>query len=169
MSEQLKALRELHLGRRETDDHAALLLSVAEEAVETRRGLSMRGVGGAPDWAGYETALWDISEDLRAYLRGKRRLRGQCPLFDAVAQIVSDPRYGKGRENFVLVLGQFGGAAYTDTIAAGLGDPDVAAHALSALRRLKDDRFLPEAKAIAADPPSGAARLEARKYLKVFG
>jgi hypothetical protein len=129
----------------------------------------MSGVSGAPDWLGYETMLWEHSVDLRQYVRTRRKLRGSSPLFDAVAEIVCNPAYGKGRQYFVLVLGQFGGAEYTDVIAGLLGDPEVEAHALHALRNLKDGRFVEEARTLAENPSSGAARHEARMYLKVFG
>jgi hypothetical protein len=162
-------LRAIHRGERSDDDHAQLLLEVAEEAAATKRGRSMPGVNGAPDWLGYETMLWQHSEDLRQYVRTRRRLRGSSPLFETVAEIVRNPAYGKGRQNFVLVLGQFGGAEYTDVIAGLLGDPEVESHALRALRKQKDGRFVEEARAMAENPSSGAARHEAHKYLKIFG
>ena len=163
-------LRRIHRGEQkaEVEEHAALLLEVAAIARERLTGLSMGGIDGAPDWLGYESQLWEISEDLRQYLRTRRRLRGQNALADAVAEIVADPAYGKGRQNFVLVLGRFGGPAYADLIARGLDDPEVCAHAIYALRLQKDDRFVEQARRMLADPPSGAARTEARKYLKRF-
>ena len=163
-------LRRIHRGEQRVavDEHAALLLQVAAIARERLTGLSMGGIDGAPDWLGYETQLWEISEDLRQYLRRRRRLRGQNALTDAVAEIVANPAYGKGRENFVLVLGRFGGPAYADLIARRLDDPEVCAHAIYALRLQKDDRFIEQARRMLADPPSGAARSQARKYLQRF-
>lgn len=167
-SAQRAQLRAVHRGQADVPDHAALLLRAAEEAKETLRGISMPGVAGAPDWYGYETALWDVSEDLRAYLRSRRAIRGRHPLFDAVAKIVADASYGKGRENFVLVLGQYGGHHYADVIATGLGDPDVSAQALHALRKMKDGRFVQLARRLENDPPTPATRTEARSYLRAF-
>jgi hypothetical protein len=163
-------LRRIHRGELEVDaeHHAALLLRVAAIARERLTGLSMRGLDGAPDWLGYETQLWEISEDLRQHLRTRRRKRGRQPLMDAVAEIVADPAYGKGRQNFVLVLGRFGGPDYADLIARGLDHPDVCAHALHALRLQTDDRFVAQARRMLARPTSGAARDEARRYLKRF-
>jgi hypothetical protein len=167
-SRQRAQLRAVHRSQAEVPDHAALLLRVAEEAKETLRGLSMPGVAGAPDWHGYESALWEISEDLRAYLRSHKAIRGRHALLDAVAEIVADSSYGKGRENFVLVLGQYGGHHYADVIASGLGDPNVCAQALRALRKMKDGRFVHTARRLENDPPTGATRTEARSYLKAF-
>jgi hypothetical protein len=165
-SRQCAQLRAVHRGQAEVPDHSALLLRVAEEAKETLRGLSMRGAAGAPDWYGYESLLWEISEDFRAYLRSHKAIRGAHPLFNAVAEIVADSSYGKGRQNFVLVLGQYGGHHYADVIATGLGDPDVSAQALRALRKMKDGRFVQLARSLENDPPTPAARTEARSYLR---
>jgi hypothetical protein len=81
MTSSLRAeLRAVHRGQTEVPEHAALLLGVAEEAKETLRGLSMAGVAGAPDWYGYESLLWEIGEDFRAYLRSRKAIRGAHPL-----------------------------------------------------------------------------------------
>ena len=118
MSTGHRELRAIHRGEvRVTDaEHAALLKSVARVARDRLRGVSVAGVGGGPDWLGFETELWEISEDLRAYLKNRRRIRGVHPVLDAVAEIVADASYAKGRENFVLILGQYGGAAYAATL-----------------------------------------------------
>lgn len=158
----------MHRGQADVPDHAALLLRAAEEAEETLRGVSMPGVAGAPHWYGYENALWDVSEDLRAYMRSRGAIRGRHPFFDAVAKIVADAYYGKGRQNFVLVLGQYGGHHYADVIANGLGDPDVCAQALCALRKMKDGRFVHTARRLEDSPPTRATRTEARSYLRAF-
>jgi hypothetical protein len=169
MTSSLRAqLRAVHRGQTEVPEHAALLLRVAEEAKETVRGLSMQGVAGAPDWYDYELLLWEISEDFRAYLRSRKAIRGAHPLLDAAAEIVADTSYGKGRQNFVLVLGQYGGVHYADVIASGLGDPDVSAQALRALRKMKDGRFVEEARSLENDPPTPATRTEARSYLRAL-
>ena len=68
----------------------------------------------------------------------------------------------------MLVLGQFGGDHYADVIAARLGDPDVSEHALHALRKLKDGRFVETARKLENDPPTGATRTEARSYPRAF-
>jgi hypothetical protein len=149
-------------------EHARLLSSVAQLAVERLRGVSMKGVTGGPDWLGFETALWEISEDLRAYLKAHKRIRGKHTLLDAVAAIVADASYRKGRENFVLVLGEYGGWAYADSIAQLLDDADVSAQVLAALRKLKDGRFLRQARELEAQPPTPATKREARKYLKAL-
>jgi hypothetical protein len=87
---------------------------------------------------------------------------------NAAAEIVADPSDGKGRQSFVLVLGQYGGRHYADVVATGLGDPDVSAQALRALRKMNDGRFVHEARSLESDPPTPATRTEARSYLRAL-
>jgi len=128
----------------------------------------MAGVGGAPDWLGYENALWELSEDLRALLRRERATTAPSPLMDAVAKLVADVRFGKGRQNFVLVRGEFGGPEYREDLAVLLDDDDIQAHVLSALVSISDGRHVVRAEKIAVSARSVAARRAAKRYLKRF-
>jgi hypothetical protein len=168
VTDDRRTLRAVHRGEAEVADHGGLLLRTARDVAEHARGVSMRGVAGAPDWLDYEMVLWHTSEELREYLKARRKIRGSQPLFDAIAELVQDPAFGKGRQNFVMVLGQYGGLDYADVIAGLLDDPDVSAQALHALRKLKDGRFVDAARRLEADPPYPAARREARAYLKAL-
>ena len=165
----LQALRQVLKGQSDGEDLPALLRVVAQDARASLPGVSMKGAGGAPDWAGYESFLWEVSEDLRQYVKKRRSIRSDHRVWAAVAELVADRSYGNGRENFVLMLGQYGGSAYADLIAEQLDDPAVSAHAIRALRLLDDGRFVDQARTLEAEPPTGAARFEARKYLKKFG
>lgn len=41
------------------------LHELPEVYVKTLTEVSMKGVDGAPDWTGYEIALWDLNEKVR--------------------------------------------------------------------------------------------------------
>lgn len=119
-------------------------------------------------WKDYESLLWAMGESIRQVLRRKRRLRGSERIWQEVRGICVCDGYGKGRESFVMLLGQYGGQTQSATLAGLLDDPDVAGHALYALRLLKSPagafaarRFLSHSKPW--------IRQEARKYLAKIG
>lgn len=132
-------------------------------------GVEMPGVQGGADWYGYEMRIWELSELLREYLKTKRRLRGSCGVFDAVADIVKDSRFGKGRQNFVLVLAQYGGSSYASTIAGTLDDPELMGHAVKALAELREPGYTEQIKGILERSRVGWIRKASKQYLHIVG
>jgi hypothetical protein len=142
----------------------AALLFVAEDWRVTRTGLSMAGVDGAPDWLGFETGLWRLSERLRPVLSARKDWRSESPIMQAVLQLCRNQSYSKGRQNFVLMLGDFGGANEATTLGDLLTDTDVQGHAIKALCKLRDGRFRAVVERVM---PSlqGWSKSAAKKYL----
>lgn len=130
--------------------------------------VAMRGQLGAPDWKGFELHIWNLGESLRLFLKRKRLWRGRGPLLDAVAKLVSDSRFGKGRQSFALLLGDFGKREYGDVLGRALGDKEVWGHAIKALTKAKIPGFAAEVAGVQAQE-KGWIRSAARKYLQSFG
>ena len=133
---------------------------------ETGGEIEMLGVRGAPDWLAYELRLWELSEVIRTYLKLRRGIRGRCALLDVVTEIVTDARYGKGRQNFVLVLAEYGAGPYLHVIGGLLDDPEVCGHAVKGLTKLKEPGYAEKVESILSDSKVAWIRAAARKYLK---
>jgi len=146
------------------DELAQALRIIAAHQYETRPGISMKGVAGAPDWKGYETGIWKLSEKVRALLKKRLDVRGKQPLLDVVAELAQTKRYGKGRQNLVLLLGEYGKEVYGDVLGRLLSDDEVYGHALKALQRARIGGFADRAREIAARERTGWIRTAARKY-----
>jgi hypothetical protein len=140
------------------------VLVVAENWRVTRTGLSMAGVDGAPDWLGFETALWRLSERLRPVISARKDWRSGSEIMHAVLRLCRNQSYAKGRQNFVLTLGDFGGANEAAILGDLLTDTDVQGHAIKALCKLRDDRFRAVVERVM---PSlkGWSKSAAKKYL----
>lgn len=132
--------------------------SIALTAVE------MRGQLGGPDWKGFERRIWDLGESLRLFLK-KTRWRGTGPLLDTAAKVLLDRRFGKGRQIFATLLGDFGGQAYGDALGGVLQDKEVWGHAIKALTKARIAGFAAEVAGVQAQE-SGWIRSAARKYLQ---
>jgi len=145
---------------------ATALIVTAENLRETRTGLSMAGVDGAPDWLGFETALWKLSERLRPVFAARKDWRSGSEIMNAVIHICCNQNYAKGRQNFVLMLGDFGGTSEAIELGKLLSDTDVQGHAIKALCKLRDDRFRASVESLM---PSlkGWTKSAAKKYLSL--
>lgn len=143
------------------------LLIVAENWRSTKMGLSMAGVDGAPDWLGFETALWKLSERLRPAVSARKDWRSGSEVIRAVLHLCRNQSYAKGRQNFVLMLGDFGGADEAAALGDLLTDSDVQGHAITALCKLRDNRFRSVVEKVM---PSlqGWSKSAAKKYLAVL-
>lgn len=127
--------------------------------------LSMQGVRGAPDWYGFETAVWQLSEGMRKVLRKNKKVRGKSDLLETFARIATDKRFGKGRQPLVLMLGDFGRQMYSSIIAQLLEDEDVYGHAIKALLRDKAFEYSTQVTEIYESTKVGWIRATAKRYL----
>jgi hypothetical protein len=87
-------------------------------------------------WHRYEFLIWGIGESFRKVLKQHKNLRRDNELFKIIKQIASNPVYGKGRESFVMLLGQYGDRDSVGVLKQLLEDQEVQGHAIYALRLL---------------------------------
>jgi hypothetical protein len=143
----------------------ALLPSLRAEMTGT---FDVVGPRGPITWHDHEGAIWAVGESLRQLLKRRRGLRNVAGLWTAIEQVCQTPAYGKGRETFTMLLGQYGGLARVPVLLALLDDPEVAGHALYALRLLGAPEGREPANRL-LEAPQAWVRAEARKYLEKLG
>lgn len=120
----------------------------------------------AVTWAEHEHLSWALGESVRLAMKAHRSLRKDAGLWREIEAVARDRTVGKGREPFVMLLGQYGRAERPLVLFELLADPELVGHALYALRL----RRVPGAEARATElleHPRAWIRAEARKYLKV--
>lgn len=123
----------------------------------------------APDgpiiWVNHENLAWSMGESIRQALRRHRKLRSDQTLWSAIEAIATDPAVGKGREPFVMLLGQYGGGDRAPILLQLLDDAQVVGHALYALRLLGAPGAERKARELENSRRTWI-RKEARKYLE---
>lgn len=123
----------------------------------------------APDgpvtWANHESLAWALGESIRQVLQRRRALRKNAKLWAAVEAVAKDRSVGKGREPYVMLLGQYGGPARAPLLMQLLDDPEVVGHALYALRLLGAPGAEAKARTLLSHR-RGWIRKEAKKYLE---
>ena len=133
--------------------------------LQTRCSVYMKGVRGAPDWLEHESLTWELSELVRLWLKARRSSIERDGVLDAVAHLVRNERHAKGRQNFVLLLGECGGVRYGETLALLLGDPNVAGHAVKALMKSQTPGYTAQVQKVLSKAKAAWVKTAARKYL----
>ena len=146
---------------------ASIVTTMCDQWYREARGVSMHGIDGAPDWYAFETHIWQFGESIRKCLIKRKAWRDWPHLRSAIERVVTERRYAKGRQTFVLLLGHFAGADAREPLMRQLDDIDVQAQVLMSLRVAKVPDALPLARML-VETGRGAVRAEAKKYIRQF-
>lgn len=137
--------------------------------LETRRGVYMKGVRGAEDWLEFEHRMWTLGEDLRELFKKNKKWRGKNDLNDLIALVLLDSAFGKGRQTFALLLGNYGiGGEYDSVLGKVLSDNQVCGHAIKSLNKLKADGYCQPVLNILKEKHPTWIKKAAKKYIKSF-
>lgn len=123
----------------------------------------MDGVDGAPVWFEYEHRIWDLGETVRTYLKSQS-LGAKEGVLEAAVKIIDNPKYGKGRQSFASLIGDFGGGAYGELLAFHLNDPEIGGHCLKAMLKSKIRGHTSKAEEILSKS-RGWIKAVAKKYI----
>jgi len=127
-------------------------------------GVAMSGALGGPDWTTYERKIWEAGESLRLFMKPKR-WSGKGPLLDGAARILLCRNYGKGRQTYALLLGDFGRGNYGEEVSSVLDDREVCGHAVAALTKAKIFGYAEQVGPLATHKVAWI-RNAAKRYLK---
>lgn len=134
---------------------------------ESTTSVSVSRGGATVMWYQFELLLWALGESLRRVLKGAPALRREQRFWERAEELCERSEYGKGRESWVMLLGQYGGPRRVPALLVLANDPEIAGHVLYALRRLK----APEGRGVAErlqQAPQAWIRQEAKKYLALL-
>src|SRR6185312_12261319 len=120
---------------------------------------------GPITWVNHESLAWSLGESIRQALSRRRTLRADPVLWSALEAVATDPAVGKGREPFVMLLGQYGGPDRASVLFRLLDDREVVGHALYALRLLGVSGAEQRARELERSQRAWI-RKEARRYLE---
>ena len=113
----------------------------------------------------FEDVIWALGEGFRHVLKRSPKLRQHPTLFKHIGALCLDTNNRKGRESFMMLLGQYGGPNQVPMLVSLLADPEVEGHALLGLRSLKAPGGREAAKRLLSDG-NAWKRTEAKKYLR---
>jgi hypothetical protein len=142
---------------------ADLIINWCDEWLEYKE-VSMSGPNVKFVWYRFEYLIWTFGEDLRTILKNKKFNKSEL-IANAVIKILNDKRYGKGRETFALLVGNFKFQLNEKDVRVLLEDEDVYGHLINSLRKLKMRGFEDRMKQI-INSEKGWIKSEAKKYLE---
>ncbi len=145
---------------------ALMIQSLAANWSSSLTSNYMDGVNGAHSWMEYEHKIWQMGESLRPLLKKRKKWHGKGEIMDAVAEILGDEKFGKGRQTFALLLGDFGASSYGSVLADQLASGEVQGHCLKSLRKAKIYGYDKEVKEVYRKK-SGWVKKAAKAYLEM--
>ena len=117
-------------------------------------------------WYSYEYKIWNLGENLRFLLKRRKDIQKSESLQKTINAIISNKKYGKGRESFALLPGEFKFSLSIDTLIKMLYDEDIQGHIIISLIKLKVKGLDKEIKLI-AETKDGWISKKAKKYLEL--
>jgi hypothetical protein len=130
--------------------------------------IEMQGIKGAPNWLSFEMRIWELGECLRQSLKNRKKWLNSNDLLNVIMMICRNKKYGKGRQTFVMLLGEFNCEDASKLLGDLLNDPEVLGHSIKALTKLKDGGYVDKAGQI-AEKETGWIRAAAKNYCRRFG
>jgi HEAT repeat protein len=109
--------------------------------------------------------VWARGEAFRRVMLRFRPYRRCERIFAPVRSLCFDKRFGKGRESFTMLLGQYGGTAQISTLIRLLEDPEISGHAVHALRLLGASEAADSVRPFLESPKSWVKK-EALKFFQ---
>lgn len=131
--------------------------------------ISMKGVGGAPDWMQHEMVVWDVGEALRQVgVATLRRDPNVHRLLEVLVEVVQMSELGKGRQALVSLITDLGTDEVITALATThLSDDEISAELLAALAKRRLRGFSSSAEACLRNSRAHIVRRTARRYLKL--
>jgi hypothetical protein len=97
------------------------------------RGHVTPDLRGVPAWLSYEMKIYRLGKALGLVMKKLDLWKGKGDVMDAAASIMRKRDYGRGRQSFALTIGEHGGEAYGENLAAALRDDEIGGYAVKAL------------------------------------
>jgi hypothetical protein len=164
----------LHVSRKSGDLRTRDPIASAEairvacaEWEATEKELVTPDLKEAPGWTGYEMKVFNLGRALDLVMRKMNVWRGKGEVLDACAAVLAEPRYGRGRQSYAVVLGEHGQSAYGTELVSMLADEVMAGYAIKAMTQGGYGTYVEEVRAF-SDNTRPWVRNAARAYVTKF-
>ena len=123
---------------------------------------------GQPEWYGFEHETWSAGEQIRALLKDTPKLKKDSGIQTGITEIMNFKNLRRGRQSFVMLLGNISCKKHHQAIAGKLEDPDINGHILSTLYKMKVYDYQKEALKLTNSKFPWVRKL-AKKYIEKSG
>jgi hypothetical protein len=121
----------------------------------------------APMWYRFENYIWMRGEDIRQLLIENKTLRRDIELQKAFLSIACNQKAKRGRQSFIMLLGNTGCLQFAPNIASQLSDPDVVGHAIDTLTKMRCPDYVEAIKPFTNDKTTWI-RNKAKHYVEQY-
>lgn len=118
-----------------------------------------------PEWYSFERTIWQKGEVIRQLLIGQKRIRTLPIILDKIFEIATNRNIKRGRQPFVMLLGNTDSKKYGAELISQLDDPFVYGHIIDAIYKMKAPEFAEIIKPYCNDKETWIRNI-AKKYIE---
>ena len=121
-----------------------------------------------PFWHPFEHEIWQRGEEIRQLLNVHKKLRNKDNILDKIFEVSINRRLKKGRQSFIMLLGNVDSKRYGANLITQLDDRCVYGHIIDAVYKMKLPEFVEAIKPY-CDDEEAWIRNKAKKYIEKYG
>lgn len=133
--------------------------------LKEERGFVTPELHGVAPWHSFEMKIYRLGKALPLVMKKFDLWKGESEVLDACVAVMKKRELGRGRQTFVLTLGEHGGAIYGEALAGALRDDEIAGYAMRALYDGHHTGYANEVRIAAAKSDVVWVQNAAKRYL----
>ena len=109
------------------------------------KGLNSDGI---PIWHSFEYKVWELGEQIRQDLLENQKFKKDKNLQKEIMEVIELEKLRRGRQSFVMLLGNTSSSSFHERISAFLEDKDINGHVLKTLLKMKAYQYAEKVKSL---------------------
>ncbi len=101
-------------------------------------------LSGRPEMHNFEHEIWGLGEKIRPILIKNPSLRKDREIQENIINICLNQKAKRGRESFLMLMGNVSFSKYADKVASLTTDPYISGHAVDTLLKMRQPGFYNE-------------------------
>ena len=130
--------------------------------------LQVNEISGNPEMHPFEYKIWTLGEEIRPLLVNKPQLRNDSEIQNGILEICLEQKAKRGRESFVMLMGNVNFSKYAPEIASLIKDHYISGHVIDTLVKMKQSGFSEEIAPYMKSKTTWV-REAAKKYCEKYG
>jgi len=126
------------------------------------------GFPDVPNWHKYEHAIWGLGEKVRQLLFKHKALRKDKDIIKKILQISLDPNSKRGRQSFILLLGNINCKPFANQLITQINDKSVDGQVIDSIYKMKASGYSEIISPYCHNKKTWIRNI-AKKYIEKFG
>ena len=129
--------------------------------------LPIKGFPDVPEWHRFELDIWTLGEKIRQLLLKNKALRKDKDIFEKILQISLNPKSKRGRQSFIMLLGNTNYTHFANKLITQIADKFVYGQVLHSIYKMRATGYVEIISPYCNDKKAWI-RNEAKRYVEKF-